>query len=149
MATDVDVRTVASFASIPETAVSTLLQSPTVELVQTFLQLVATKAREYDELRSDKLRLDVELESAVRSGEAKVKGLKNSIEKGLIEVGKLRNEVKESGKLALFFAVRGADTDTKQQKMRAQSLRPSSSKLNPPRPTMSPRPRPSNHASLR
>lgn len=113
MATDVDVRTVASFASIPETAVNTLLQSPTVELVQTFLQLVATKAREYDELRSDKLRLDVELESAVRSGESKVKGLKNSIEKGLIEVGKLRNEVRESGKLSLSFAVRGADTDTK------------------------------------
>ena len=106
MATDVDVRTVASFASVPESTVSALLDSPTLELVQAFLQSIATKAREYDELKSDKLRLEVELESAVRNGDSKVKGLRSSVEKGLAEVGKLRNELQESGRsLRVVIAV--------------------------------------------
>lgn len=121
MATAVDVRTVASFASVSESTVSSLLDNPTVELVKTFLQSVQTKAREYDELKSDKLRLDVELESAVRSSESKVKVLKNSVEKGLAEVGKLRNELHESGNCSLQTSLAQHLLTESFQKMRAQS----------------------------
>lgn len=86
-----------SHYAIPETTLTALTQAPTVELVNQLLESISKKAHEYDELKSDKLRLDVELENAVRSNESKVKVLKTSVEKGHAEVADLRKKLHDAG----------------------------------------------------
>ena len=94
----VDIPFLSSHYAVPEATLTTLTQEPTVELVNELLEGIANKARETEELKSDKLRLDVELENAVRSGESKVKALKANVEKGLAEISSLRNKLQEAGK---------------------------------------------------
>ncbi len=103
MATEVDVRAVATFISVPETTVSAVLEQPTVELVRSLLHNISLKAQEYELLKSQKFRLEVELETAVRTSESKVKALRGSVEKGLAEVTRLRTELQNSGKRARKF----------------------------------------------
>ncbi|OJJ49128.1 hypothetical protein ASPZODRAFT_1402464 [Penicilliopsis zonata CBS 506.65] len=86
----------ASHYSIAESTLTTLTQAPTAELVNQLLESITKKARDFDELKSDKLRLEVELENAVRSNEAKVKVLKGSVEKGHAEVADLRKKLQET-----------------------------------------------------
>lgn len=97
MAAEIDVRAVATFASIPEPTISTILENPTVELVRSLLRNISVKAQEYDQLKSQKVRLEVELETAVRRSESKVKALKGSVEKGLAEITRLRTQLQNSG----------------------------------------------------
>jgi hypothetical protein len=98
-AATVDMPFISSHYSIPETTLTTLTQAPTVDLVNQLLESITAKAREYDELKSDKLRLEVELENAVRTSESKIKVLKGSVEKGLAEIADLRTKLQESGKV--------------------------------------------------
>ncbi|RHZ65839.1 putative filament-forming protein (Tpr/p270) [Aspergillus thermomutatus] len=86
----------ASHYAIAKATLTTLTQAPTVELVNQLLEAITKKAREYDELRSDKLRLEVELENAVRSSDSKIKVLKSSVEKGHAEVEEARKKLHES-----------------------------------------------------
>ena len=95
----VDLPFLASHYAVPEATLSTLTQAPTVDLVQQLLESISTKARETEELKSDKLRLEVELENAVRSGELKAKALKSSAEKNRAEVSDLRTKLQEAGKI--------------------------------------------------
>lgn len=97
MAAEIDIRAVATFSSTSESTLSTILENPTVELVRSLLRNLTTKAHEYDQLKSQKFRLEVELETAVRTSESKVKALKASVEKGLAEVTRLRLELQSSG----------------------------------------------------
>lgn len=96
-AATVDLPYLSAHYSIAESTLSTLTQAPTVDLVNKLLESITAKARETDELKSDKLRLEVELENAVRSGESKIKVLKGTVEKGHAEIEKLRQDHKESG----------------------------------------------------
>ena len=86
-----------SHYALPESTLTTLQQAPTVELVNQLLESINKKAHESDELKSDKLRLEVELENSVRSNESKVKVLKASVDKGHAEVSDLRQKLHESG----------------------------------------------------
>lgn len=90
----------ASHYSIAEATLNTLTQAPTVELVNQLLESITKKARDHDELQSDKLRLEVELENAVRSSDSKIKVLKNSVEKAHAEVEETRKKLHESGRLS-------------------------------------------------
>lgn len=94
----VDIPFLSSHYSIPEATLTTLAQAPTVDLVTQLLEAIAVKARETEELKSDKLRLEVELENTVRGSEAKVKVLKASVEKSHTEISNLRHKLQESGK---------------------------------------------------
>ncbi|KAJ5823565.1 hypothetical protein N7447_005905 [Penicillium robsamsonii] len=85
-----------SHYALPESTLTTLRQAPTVELVNQLLESINKKAHESDELKSDKLRLEVELENAVRSNESKVKVLKTTVEKGHAEVEDLRKKLHEA-----------------------------------------------------
>lgn len=87
----------ASHYTIAESTLTTLTQAPTVELVNQLLEAITKKAHEYEELKSDKLRLEVELENAVRSSDSKIKVLKSSVEKGHAEVEEARKKLHESG----------------------------------------------------
>ncbi|KAJ6090227.1 hypothetical protein N7486_009042 [Penicillium sp. IBT 16267x] len=94
--TAIDIPYLSSHFSLSETTLSSLTEAPTVDLVNQLLQSITTKAHEYDELKSDKLRLEVELENAVRSNESKIKVLKGTVEKGHTEVEELRKKLHES-----------------------------------------------------
>jgi nucleoprotein TPR len=99
MAAEVDVHAVATLSSTPESTISAILENPTVELVRSLLHNISVRAKEYDQIKSQKVRLEVELETVVRTSESKVKVLKNSVEKGLTEITRLRTELQNSGKL--------------------------------------------------
>jgi hypothetical protein len=98
MAAEVDVRAVSYFASVPESSVTSLLNSPTTELVASLLNGIARKIKEYEQTKSQKVKLEVELETVVRTNESKTKVLQNSRDKALSESSKLRVELQTSGK---------------------------------------------------
>lgn len=93
----VDIPRLSSFCSLPQTSLTSLLETPTVDLVRTLLEHLSPRIREYDELKAEKLKLNVELENAVRGGESKSRVLKNSIDKGLREAAQLRQKLQEEG----------------------------------------------------
>lgn len=97
----VDIPYLATHYSLPESTLSSLTEAPTIDLVNELLQSLTSKAREFDELKSDKLRLEVELENAVRSNESKIKVLKGSVEKGHTELDELRKKLHEAGILSI------------------------------------------------
>ena len=94
----IDVDYLSGYLSIPQQTLSTVIDSPTAELVQAVLQVVTAKAREHDELSADKLRVDIELENAVRSSETRVEGLRSQVEKAQKTVEEVRTKLKEEGK---------------------------------------------------
>ncbi|KAI4190109.1 MAG: hypothetical protein LQ346_004979 [Caloplaca aetnensis] len=91
-----DIPRLSSFCSLPQATLTSLLEAPTCELVRTLLQNLGSRIREHDELKSDKLKLNVELENAVRGGESKSRVLKNSVDKGLREAAELRQKLQEA-----------------------------------------------------
>ncbi|QKX63321.1 uncharacterized protein TRUGW13939_10491 [Talaromyces rugulosus] len=95
-AATIEIPFLASHYGLSEASLTTLTQAPTVDLVNQLLESISTKAREFDDLKSDKLRLEVELENSVRSSESKTKVLKTSVEKGLTEIHDLRTRLQES-----------------------------------------------------
>ncbi|KAK5944425.1 Protein mlp1 [Knufia obscura] len=93
MAADIDVRTVATFTSLTEATVNTILDSPTADLVKTLLQGIEKKAKEFEQFKSQKVKLEVELETVVRTNESKSKVLQNSRDRALADVSKLREDL--------------------------------------------------------
>ena len=98
----VDTHYLSTYLALPQPSLTTLLDSPTSDLVQQLLQAVAEKAREHDEIKADKLRLEVELENAVRTGESRTRGLKVTVNKGLKEIAELRGKVREEGRFPCY-----------------------------------------------
>ncbi|MCJ1381316.1 hypothetical protein MMC17_004426 [Xylographa soralifera] len=78
-----------SYLTFPETSLSTLLASPTVDLVKSLLEKITTKSHEHERIQSEKLKLDVELENVVRAAESKARVLKATVDKGLKEVANI------------------------------------------------------------
>lgn len=97
MAAEVDLRAVSSFTGVAEPQLILLSESPTVDLVKSLLRSIEEKARDYEQVKTQKVRLEVELETSVRTSESKVKALKKSVEKGLAESSKLRVDLQNSG----------------------------------------------------
>ncbi|CBY00423.1 hypothetical protein IAQ61_011351 [Plenodomus lingam] len=77
----VDVGYLAASYSLPETTFHSLLSEPTVELVESLLTQIEAKARAYDDLQSEKVRAEVELEAAVQGGEQRARSLKAAADK--------------------------------------------------------------------
>ncbi|EHY57655.1 Protein mlp1 [Exophiala dermatitidis] len=90
MAAAVDTRAISAFSSLPEASITSLIDSPTTELVVSFLQAIETRAKECEQTKSQKIKLEVELETVVRTNESKTKVLQNSRDKALAEASKLR-----------------------------------------------------------
>lgn len=104
MATAVlDVDYLSAYLSVPQQTLETVVDNPTAELVRSVLEAVTAKAREHDELAADKLRVDIELENAVRSSETRIEGLRSSVEKAQKNVEELRTKLNEEGKLFEFY----------------------------------------------
>ena len=96
-AVELDIPNISSFCALPQTSLNSLLDNPTRELVQTLLENVSSRVREHEELKAEKLKLNVELENAVRSAESKNRVMKNSIEKGLRDVVDIRRKLDHAG----------------------------------------------------
>lgn len=97
MAAALDVDYLSAYLNVPQPTLTTIVDAPTAELVRSVLEAVKAKAREHDELAADKLRVDIELENAVRSSETRVEGLRSTIEKRDKTVEELRTKHKEEG----------------------------------------------------
>ena len=96
---ELDIPQLSTFCSIPQASVNTLLDAPTAELVQSVLRNISARAKEYNELKSEKLRSSVELEAAVRGQETKNRALKTQLEKSHHEVGELQHKIQGQGNI--------------------------------------------------
>ncbi|KIY00253.1 uncharacterized protein Z520_03938 [Fonsecaea multimorphosa CBS 102226] len=96
MAAEVDVRAISAFSSLPESSVTSLISQPTTELVTALLRAIEAKVKEFEQTKSQKVKLEIELETVVRTSESKAKVLQNSRDKALAESSKLRVELQTS-----------------------------------------------------
>jgi nucleoprotein TPR len=87
-----------AYLNVPRDTLDTLIDAPTAELVRGLLEAVAVKAHENEELQAEKLRLEVELENAVRSSESRSQGFKATVDKALQDVNELRGKLSSEGK---------------------------------------------------
>jgi len=92
-----DVDYLSAYLSVPPLTLSSVIDAPTAELVKAVLDAVTAKARDHEELAADKLRVDIELENAVRSAETRIEGLRGSVEKAQKTVEEVRTKLKEEG----------------------------------------------------
>ena len=97
-AAEVDAGYIAQAYSVPEPTIASLLDAPTIEHVKLLLSKIEEKAREFEDAQAEKLRTDVELETAVRNGNARAKQLKESVDKGLKEIEDLRKTLAAEGR---------------------------------------------------
>ncbi|QDS74896.1 hypothetical protein FKW77_003764 [Venturia effusa] len=89
----VDTGYIAASYSIPEPTLQSLLANPTLEQIRDLLSKIEEKAREHESLLAEKLRSDVELETAVQNGNRRTKQLKESVDKSQKEVEELRKKL--------------------------------------------------------
>lgn len=97
-ASGLDVAHLSSYCSLPQQSINTLLDAPTTELVQKLLKNISSKAREYNERTSEKLKLAVELENAVRGGESRNRNFRTSIDKAQNEAAELKQKLQTEGR---------------------------------------------------
>lgn len=109
MAAAVDVGYLAASYAVPETILQSLLSEPTVELVQSLLVQIEARAREYDDLQSEKIKADVELEAAVQSGDARARSLKAVADTAQKETEQLQQKLAREG-ACINIALRGKCT---------------------------------------
>lgn len=95
----VDVDYLAASYDVPEPTLQSLQSNPTVELVQSLLVQIEARARQYDDLKSEKLRADVELENAVHDSETRQRSVKASADKALKQCEELRQKLSAEGTL--------------------------------------------------
>lgn len=88
-----------TYLNVPQTTITSVLDTPTIELLKSVLEAVTLKAREHEEIQADKLRVDIELENAIRSSESRSQGLKATAEKALKDAEELRHKLKAEGTL--------------------------------------------------
>jgi nucleoprotein TPR len=93
---DFDVPRIASFLSVPNDDIISLF-STTNDCVASILQAILVKAKEYDELRAGKLRLEVEVEQSVRTADSRVKSMKGQLDSVLVETQELRIKASDAG----------------------------------------------------
>jgi hypothetical protein len=99
MATDIDLKTISAFASVSEASLTGLLSEPTIDSIKSLLTGIEKSARACEQTKSSKVKLEVELETVVRTNESKVKVLQKSRDKALTDLQKLRGDLQAAGKL--------------------------------------------------
>jgi len=119
-----------TYTGFPEASIRTLTHAPTPELVTSFLEQLVLKAQDHDRLKAERLRLDVELENAVRNGDTKARAVKATAERALKEVGVLKTRLTEEGRSISLLPT--CDALTILQKNRTLALLRSLGVYNPP-----------------
>lgn len=94
-AAGVDVGYLATHLGMPETNLSGAISDPTADLVNAILAAVTTKAHEFDILFSQKVQLEVELETSVRGAEAQRDASNETAKKALKDVEDVRQKLNQ------------------------------------------------------
>ena len=103
MAADaVDVGYLAAFYAVPEPTLQSLLSDPTIELVQTLLSQIDAAAREHDKVKAENIQLDVQLQNAVHSGDARERTQKELADQARKDAANLRQELSRARKYLLY-----------------------------------------------
>lgn len=95
---DVDIGYLAAHLGMPQDNLSTTANAPTADLVKALLSAVAAKAYEFDELYTQKVQLEVQLETSVRGAEAQRDASNERAAQALRELEQIRNTLKEEGR---------------------------------------------------
>ncbi|EWC44787.1 hypothetical protein DRE_06425 [Drechslerella stenobrocha 248] len=90
-----DVPKISAFLEIPQVAIESLA-SNSETAIATVLEALTAKARLHDELKADKIRLEVELEQNARTAKARVNSMKGRMETAQAETQDLRKQVAEA-----------------------------------------------------
>ncbi|EOO03724.1 putative filament-forming protein [Phaeoacremonium minimum UCRPA7] len=124
-AATVDLGYLSTHLGVPETTLTTVTTDPTAELVNSVLEAVVAKAREYDTLYSEKLQVDIELENAVRSAEARCQSFKATADKALKDVEEIRQKLQdeESSRQALQNQLESLKSSTTTSQSQLDTLR--------------------------
>lgn len=93
----------ATFLAVPEDDV-VALSNLAEDCVASILKAINAKANEFDELKADKLKADIELEQAVRTADSRVKSMKGQLDAALAETQELRQKLSTTG-LSIFLSV--------------------------------------------
>ena len=99
-AVQLDIPRLAAFADVPADSINELLATPSLDLLTPILSNVAAKAQQYEDFQSSNLRLKVELENVVRTGDAKSRAIRNSLDKSLAENAQLGQRLEAEGRKA-------------------------------------------------
>lgn len=91
-----DLSRISSVYSLQQSSLDELLQSAN-SFVPDLYRAMLAKAAEFDELRGAKLRVDVELEQAVRTADTRVRSMKAQLDSSLQETQVLRTKSTETG----------------------------------------------------
>lgn len=94
----VDFAYLSTHLGVAETTLTTAASQPTPDVVIAVLQAVFAKAQEFDALYAEKLQVDIELENAVRSSEARCQTFKATADKALKDVEEVRKKLQAEGK---------------------------------------------------
>lgn len=93
----VDFAYLSTHLGVPETTLTTVTSQPTPDLVTAVLEAVIAKAHEFDTLYTEKLQVDIELENAVRSSEARCQTFKATADNALKDVEEVRKKLQNEG----------------------------------------------------
>ncbi|KAG0132741.1 hypothetical protein HOY82DRAFT_295973 [Tuber indicum] len=91
----IDVTRLSTFLLVGEDVISSLA-GITEDYITSVLRAIDDRAREYEDLRADKLRIEVELEQSVRTTDNKVKGMKKQLDASLVETQELKSKLENS-----------------------------------------------------
>jgi nucleoprotein TPR len=94
---EVDLGYLAGHLGLPEDNLTTVASAPTAELVAAVLSAVVAKAHEFEDLYSQKLQLDVELETKIRGAEAQRDSSNETAKKALKDLEELRQKLHKVG----------------------------------------------------
>lgn len=95
MAAAVETSLISSYTSLSDPQIQNLINQPTTELVTTFLQSLVPKIKDYNKTKSERLRLDVEHENAVRGAESQARQLRAKLESTSREAQDLKSKVED------------------------------------------------------
>lgn len=92
----VDISRLSTFLDVPDEQVAAL-STITEDYIVSILQAVLAKANEFDDLKADKLKLEVELEQCVRTADSRVKSMKGQLDSAITETQELRLKASNTG----------------------------------------------------
>ncbi|KAH8649160.1 hypothetical protein BX600DRAFT_404258 [Xylariales sp. PMI_506] len=124
-AAGVDVGYLATHLGMPEENLVTLTSDPTTELVNAVLAAIAAKAHEFDALFSQKVQLEVELETAVHSAEARRDASNETAKKAMKDVEEIRQKLhqEETARQALENELQSIKSSNSTSVSEIESLR--------------------------
>jgi nucleoprotein TPR len=99
----VDVGYLATHLGVSQDTLTSVTSNPTTALVQAVLAAVAAKARDFDELASQKVVLEVELETQIRAAESQRDASNETARKALKDVEDIRQQLHQEG---MFYLTR-------------------------------------------